>query len=87
MYMPHREVIKESKSTTKLRVVCQANAKLAGEVTLNEMLYKGPCLTPLLYDMLLRFWTFPVALTAEIEKAYLQIGVAEKQRFHTVSLV
>ena len=53
MYLPHRGVVKEDKSSTKLRVVFDASAKLTGELSLNDVLYKGPCLTPLLYDVLL----------------------------------
>ena len=41
---------------------------------------KGPCLTPLLFDVLLRFRAHDIALTADIEKAYLQISVTESER-------
>ena len=80
MYLPHRAVIKNNKQSTKLRIVFDACAKLLGENSLNDVLYKGLCLTPLLDDMLLRFRAFPVAMVAAIEKAYLQINVAEKHR-------
>ena len=43
-------------------------------------MYKGPCLTPLLFDVLLRFRAHDIALTADIEKAYLQISVTESER-------
>ena len=80
MYLPHREVIKEGKLSTKLRIVFDASAKMSDQVSLNDVLYKGPCLTPLLFNMLLRFRVFPVAIIGDIEKAYLQISVAEKHR-------
>jgi len=48
-YMPHRPVIKEDKTTTKVRIVYDCSAK-AG-----ECLYKGACLTPLIFDSWLRF--------------------------------
>ena len=38
-------------------------------------MYKGPCLTPLIFDALLRFRIHNIAITADIEKAYLQISV------------
>ena len=56
-----------------------ASAKNKG-LSLNESLYKGPCLTPLLFDVLLRFRAHDIALTADIEKAYLQISVTESER-------
>ena len=80
MYLPHREVMKEGKLSTKLRIVFDASAKMSDQVSLNDVLYKGPCLTPLLFNMLLRFRVFPVAIIGDIEKAYLQISVAEKHR-------
>ena len=79
-YLPHREVIREDKTSTKLRVVVDASAKSRENVSLNDVLYKGPCLTPLLYDVLLRFRIHPVAIIADIEKAYLQIGIKENHR-------
>ena len=37
---------------------------------------KGPQLTPLIFDILLRFRCYAVTLTADIEKAFfLQIGI------------
>ena len=80
-YLPHRPVISEDKATTKVRIVYDASAKNKGP-SLNESLYKGPCLTPLLFDVLLRFRAHDIALTADIEKAYLQISVTESERDH-----
>ena len=37
-------------------------------------------MTPLLYDILIRFRYYPVALTADIEKPFLQISVANEDR-------
>ena len=45
-----------------------------------DCLYKGPCLNPLLFDILLRFRVHNIALTADIEKAFLQISVATEDR-------
>ena len=78
-YLPHRPVIREDKASTKVRIVYDASAKNKGP-SLNESLYKGPCLTPLLFDVLLRFRAHDIALTADIEKAYLQISVTESER-------
>ena len=79
-YLPHREVIKEERSTTKIRVVYDGSAKLKNSVSLNNCLYKGPSLVPLLYDVLLRFRIFPIAITADIARAFLNISIAEEDR-------
>ena len=76
-YIPHHPVIRDDHSTTKLRIVFDASSKTDGP-SLNDCLYKGPQMTPLIYDILLRFRTFVYALTADIEKAFLQISIIDK---------
>ena len=78
-YILHHPVVKDEKSTTKVRIVYDCSAK-AGEWSLNECLYKGPCLTPLIFDSFIRFRLHDVALIADIESAYLQIAVIPEQR-------
>ena len=80
IYLPHKEVIKEGRSTTKLRIVFDASAKYNGTPSLNEVLYKGPCLNADLYSLLLKFCIYQIAITADIEKAYLQISINEEHR-------
>ena len=79
-YLPHREVVKDQSVTTKVRIVFDASARLKGQLCLNDILYKGPCLNPELYNLLLQFRVYPIAITGDIEKAYLQISVDEKDR-------
>ena len=43
-------------------------------------MYKGPSLNPELFGLLLKFRIHPIAITADIEKAYLQINVDEGHR-------
>ena len=78
-YLPHHPVIREDKDTTKVSIFFDALAKGNGP-SLNECLYKGPQLTPLIFDILLRFRTFVIALTADIEKAFLQISINPNDR-------
>ena len=59
-YIPHRPVIIDDKTTTKIRIVFDASARDNGP-SLNDYLYMGPHLTPLLYDILLRFRSHVVA--------------------------
>ena len=74
-YLPQREVVKENLSTTKIRVMFDASVKVEDNISLNGLLYKGPCLLPKLYDLLLAFRAKLIALTGDIEKAFLQIVV------------
>ena len=75
-YIPHHPVIREDKNT-KVRIVFDASAKSFGP-SLNGPSLKGPNLTPLIFDILVRFRTFTIALTSDIEKAFHQISVDEK---------
>ena len=66
--------------TTKLRVVFYASSKCPGEISLNDALYSGRNLLPLLFDILIRFRVHKVALTANIEKAFLNVSIKPEQR-------
>ena len=72
-YLPHHFVLRDS-STTKLRIVFDASSN---KPSLNDMLEKGPCLLPLLFDILVRFRVYAVALIADIKQAFLNVGVIE----------
>ena len=47
---------------------------------MNDCLQKGPQLTPLIFDILLRFRSQIVALSADIEKAFHQISISKQDR-------
>ncbi|UYV69790.1 hypothetical protein LAZ67_7000738, partial [Cordylochernes scorpioides] len=74
-YMPHHPVIREQSTTTKKRVVFDASAKSENKVSLNQFLHKGPKIQQDVFFILLRFRTYPVAITADIEKMYRQIRI------------
>jgi len=58
---------------TKLRVVYDDSAREEdGSPSLSDCLLTGPNYVPMLFDILLRFRTYPVALTGDIEKAFLK---------------
>ena len=86
IYLPHKEVVKEDRSTTKLRIVFDASAKYKDTMSLN-VLYKGPCLNADLYSLLLKFRVHSIVLTADIEKAYLQININEEHRLFEIFMV
>ena len=45
-----------------------------------QALHKGPSLNPELYEIFLKLRIFRYFITADLEKAYLQINVEEKHR-------
>ena len=56
-YLPHHPVVKETKDTAKVRIVFDASATSEGP-SLHECLNKGSQLTPLIFDIFLRFEYF-----------------------------
>ena len=78
-YLPHHAVVRQDRSTTKLRIVYNASAKSGGP-SLNECLYKGPKFNQYILDLLLRFRAYRVAITVDVEKAFLMISVKEEDR-------
>ena len=79
-YLPHHAVVRRDKSTTKVRVVYDASAKSANSPSLNDCLLKGPKFNQLIFDLLLRFRSYKIALTADLEKAFLMVSVDEADR-------
>ena len=78
-YLPHQSVTCNDKNTTKVRVVYDASARTNGP-SLNDCLHTGPKFDQKILDILLRFRSHRIALTADIEKAFLMISVAERDR-------
>ena len=78
-YLPHRPVRRDKKVTTKVRMVFDASSKSFGP-SLNDCLHAGPSLTTSLFGCLLRFRSKKIAFLADIEKAFLQIGLSETCR-------
>ena len=73
-YFPHRAVIRNDHSTTKLRIVFDASVHYTIELCLNDILEAGACLLPYLLDILLRFRTGKIA---DIKQAFFQIEMNE----------
>ena len=64
-----------------MRVVYDASCKADKHgVSLNDCLHVGLPLTPLLFEILLRFREKRIALAADIEKAFLNIEIAKTDR-------
>ncbi len=80
-YMPHHGVVRKDKDTTKLRVVYDGSAKPKPDnLSINDCLDQGPNYIPKLFDVLVKFRSYPVGLTADIEKAFLMDGITDSDR-------
>uniref|UniRef100_A0A914YV92 Reverse transcriptase domain-containing protein n=1 Tax=Panagrolaimus superbus TaxID=310955 RepID=A0A914YV92_9BILA len=80
-YLPHHPIFNPEKPTTKLRIVFDGSAKTCKDnPSINECMFKGKKLLPDLVGILLRTRMFKFLLTGDIEKAFHQIGIKEKDR-------
>ena len=80
-YLPHTAVVRENAETTKVRIVYDASCKYRKMgIALNDCLHVGPPLTPLIFDILMRFREAKVAIVGDIEKAFLNIEVDPADR-------
>ncbi|XP_064464132.1 uncharacterized protein LOC135375332 [Ornithodoros turicata] len=79
-YMAHHAVIRRDRETTKVRIVFDASSKAPGCLSLNETLHAGPNLSPDVLELLLQFRAFRIAVTPDVEKAFLQILLEEADR-------
>ena len=80
-YMRHHGVVRTDRKTTKLWVVYDGSAKLKDDkFPLNDSLQTGPNFIPYLFYVLLKFRWNPVALTSDIEKAFLMISIDPSNR-------
>ena len=78
-YLPHFEVIKPDKKTTKTRIIFDASAAQDG-TSLNNLTYQRPKLQRDLVNMLLRFRRYPIAIAGHISEMYLQVKIKEEDR-------
>ncbi|XP_029157225.1 uncharacterized protein LOC114929725 [Nylanderia fulva] len=75
VYLPHHPVIRESSSTTKVRVVFNASSVTSNGFTLNDCLLVGPKLQNDLGGVLLNWRFYRYVYLADIEKMFRQILV------------
>ena len=78
-YLPHFPVVRKDRSTTKVQIVFDASARYNG-TALNDVIYQGPKLQNDLFNVLLRFRRYPVALMCDIAEMYLRVQLHPSDR-------
>lgn len=79
VYLPHHAVIRNDKTTTKVRIVFDASMKGTNGVSLNDDLMVGPTLQPPLRHIIMCWRIHPISLCADIVKMYRQVKVNPEQ--------
>ncbi|XP_049868956.1 uncharacterized protein LOC126368838 [Pectinophora gossypiella] len=79
-FIPHHGVLRESSTTTKLRVVFNASSPTSSGVSLNSIQMVGPTVQDDLLSILLRFRLYKYVLSADVEKMYRTVLVHPDDR-------
>ncbi|XP_058816019.1 uncharacterized protein LOC131679327 [Topomyia yanbarensis] len=79
-YLPHHPVVKDSSTTTKVRVVFDASCKTSSGLSLNDVLLVGPVIQEDLRSIILRSRTKQIMLVSDVEKMFRQINVCPEDR-------
>ena len=80
-YIPHHAVKRQNRETTKLHVVYDGSAKSNNQpYALNDCQETAPNYIPQLLEVLLRFRWNPIAISADIEKAFLMVRINRNNR-------
>ena len=79
-YLPMHAVLKQSSTSTKLRIVFDASSRTSTGVSLNDVLAPGPTLHPNLDHILMRFRSYRVALSGDVAKMYREVVLSSEDR-------
>ncbi|XP_055605904.1 uncharacterized protein LOC129754066 [Uranotaenia lowii] len=74
-FMPHHAVIRESSTTTKIRVVFDASCRSASGASLNDILMVGPVVQEDIRSIIMRARKHQIMLIGDIKQMYRQILV------------
>ena len=80
-YMPHKPIVRKDAATTKVRMVFDASSKphpLSSSI--NDCMFTGPPLQPLMWDIMVRARMSSNILLADLEKAFLQVSINDSDR-------
>lgn len=77
-YIPHKPVVRENAESTKMQIVYDASARVKpSALSLNDCLNAGPPLQNKLWDVLVRQWSYPIAVAGDLKKAFLPVRIRE----------
>ncbi|GBN35554.1 S phase cyclin A-associated protein in the endoplasmic reticulum [Araneus ventricosus] len=80
-YMLHQPVFRDLSLTTKMHIVFDASSSHSFQhLSLNDCLWPGPNLNSNIFDILRNFRLNKFAIISDIEKTFLQLTLAEKDR-------
>ncbi|EPB68411.1 hypothetical protein ANCCEY_12501 [Ancylostoma ceylanicum] len=79
-YLAHHAVMTPEKNTTPQSIVFDASAHYRNKPSPNDVLHHGPLILPKLIGMMLRFRTGKIAVTSDVEKAFLQVHKSNFRR-------
>lgn len=77
-YLPHHAVIRESSTSTKMRIVFDASRKTSNGKSLNEILVVGPTIQSDLVTIIINWRFKKVGFITDVQKMYLQIMVDDR---------
>ncbi|XP_059226530.1 uncharacterized protein LOC131998179 isoform X3 [Stomoxys calcitrans] len=81
-FLPHHGVLRESSTTTKLRVVFDGSSRVPPQPSLNDELASGPPLQNDLPTIIIRWRRFKISFTADLEKMFRQINVCNDHQLY-----
>jgi len=71
-YLPHHRVLKETRLTTKLRVVFNGSSKTISEISLNDFLSIGPILQNSLFDVRYGLDSFAIYFLQIVKRCFVK---------------
>ena len=81
-FKPHKPVVRPRAESTKMRVVYDASDRAYdGAPSLNDCLHTGHSLQNKLWNVLVRGRFYPVALSGDLQKAFLQVRIKADSRY------
>ncbi|GFW37027.1 integrase catalytic domain-containing protein [Trichonephila clavipes] len=79
-YLPHQAVFRQESLTTKMRIVFDASSHEDGQPSLNDCIWSGGNLNPNIFHLIISFRLNTIAITTDIERAFLQISLRDEDR-------
>lgn len=78
--LPHHGVLKESSTSTKLRVVFDGSMNTSSGLSCNSIQRVGPTIQQELFSILLRFTKHAYVISSDVKKMYRQILIHPEQK-------